>query len=258
MECFEASRTTGSAKCSDNACLCQLLHEVSVHYRGRGLPESALAHLRWTLVTNTKHGVIDLATAYLSYRRSAAELIGYFKPCPQQSNASIDTASAVFGFAFGYGMRSWTQGRSPTEVSEVVANRIPGGNNAALANIAVSLYEQAHLPLYLQFEISDAIKDRAPVECDSSRKDQSTLAVANEFIRHALSKNAKVGTVVLLAHQHHYERCRIILEEKGITGLPAHTAYAGYDPLEAQPRVMSPEEFIINDFVSMAAMKPKA
>jgi hypothetical protein len=56
---------------------------------------------------------------------------------------------------------------------------------------------------------------------------------------------------VLLAHQHHYERCRIVLAHRGIKGLPAGEPYFDYDDFEAQPRVMSPEEFIVNDFVSM-------
>jgi hypothetical protein len=236
----------------------QLLHEVTVHYRSRGFPESALTHLRWMLVTSTKHDMIQLATAYSNYRRSVAELLGYFKSCPKQSKADISTATAVFGFAFGYEMTGWTEGKSPTEDSEVKKNRKPGENNIALAKMAEDLHgPNGSRPLYLQFEISEAIKainKQVRVEFASSPKDQGTAAVADEFIAHALSTNAKVGTVVLLAHQHHYERCRIILEKKGIKGLPTDTPYPYYDELEAQPRVMSAKEFIVSDFVSMAAM----
>jgi hypothetical protein len=204
------------------------------------------------LVTSTREGTICFHTAYPNYHGNVASLLGRFRPCPSQPNAAIATATAVFGFAFGYRMKGWTPGKDPTEESEVRANRIPGDNNAALAARALNLHQNYNLPLYLQFEIADAIVGRAPVEYESSRKDQGTIKVADEFVRHALSSNKKVGTVVLLAHRHHYERCRIILEKKGITGLQEDKPYSGYDELEAQPRVMGPEDFILNDFVSMA------
>lgn len=237
----------------------QLLHEVSVHYRSRGFPESALNHLRWALLTSTRDDVIDLVTATASYRRSVADLVGHFKNCPDPPEARISEASAVFGFAFGYRMEAWTDGRQPTEESEVVAHRRPGKNNEALAETAVWLQQQYnHLLLFLQFEISDAVAGRASVACTSSRKDRGTYAVAHEFISHAHAQNVSIQKVVLLAHQHHYERCRIILQQQGITCLPAGKPYSGYDDYEAQPRVMSPEEYIVSDFVSMAAMKPTA
>jgi hypothetical protein len=233
----------------------RLLYEVNVHYRSRGFPQSALTHLRWMLVTNTNGGVIHFATAYPSYRRNVADLLGHFKPCPDQPSASASEVFAVFGFAFGYRMKVWTEGKSPTEQSEVASHRIPGKNNSELAERAVRLHNQRQLPLYLQFEIADAIDGRVPVEFASSRKDQGTGAVADEFVAHVLSSNAKARAVVLLAHQHHYERCRIILEKKGIIGLPIDDPYSEYDEFEAQPRVMSPEEFIVNDFVSVAALR---
>jgi hypothetical protein len=37
--------------------------------------------------------------------------------------------------------------------------------------------------------------------------------------------------------------------------LPIDDPYSEYDEFEAQPRVMSPEEFIVNDFVSVAALR---
>lgn len=58
-------------------------------------------------------------------------------------------------------------------------------------------------------------------------------------------------------YHHHYERCRLILQSRfNIDGIACPEQYAGYDPFEAQPRVMSPNEYIVNDFASMAGMAP--
>ena len=82
--------------------------------------------------------------------------------------------------------------------------------------------------------------------------------MANEFIAHAVNAGKRITTVIVVAHRHHYERCRIVLERLKITGLPTPNQYSGYDPLEAQPRAMSPEEVIVNDFASMAGMASDA
>ena len=163
----------------------------------------------------------------------------------------LSLADAVFGFAFGYRMKAWSKGVDPRDENEVRAHRLPGANNAVLAEQARKLQLEYGHALYLQFEIADAIGSSAKVKYQSSRKDQGTAQVTDEFIAHA---KEPIRTVVVVAHRHHFERCRIILEKKGITGLPPHDQYSGYDPLEAQPRVMSPEEFIVNDFASMAGM----
>jgi hypothetical protein len=44
------------------------------------------------------------------------------------------------------------------------------------------------------------------------------------------------------------------VEKYGIRVIHPPEWYSGYDPQEAQPRVMSAEENIVNDFASMAGM----
>jgi hypothetical protein len=182
------------------------------------------------------------------------QLLGYFKPCPLAlEQADFYSAEAVFGFAFGYRMRQWSKGVAPTDPAEVEANRIPGANNAALAEQAAQLHLDYRLALYLQFEIADALRSGITPTCVTHRIDQGTAGVLKHFICEAKKKGRNLQCVVVVAHRHHFERCRLLLEDQGISRvLPPPSFYSGYDPLEAQPRVMSPEECIINDFVSMA------
>jgi hypothetical protein len=200
-----------------------------------------------------KDGEIRLDTAYPHYRKRVDELLGRFGPCYQSPITPTSSSSGVvFGFAFGYRMKAWSKDRGPADKREVEVNRIPGRNNAVLAEQARRLYLDNGHALYLQFEIADALGNGVKAEYVSKREDQGTGPVADEFIAHARACGKQIESVLLLAHRHHFERCRIILESKGITGLPLPDQYSGYDPFEAQPRVMSPEDFIVNDFVSMA------
>lgn len=237
----------------------RLLYECTVHYRDRGYPESALLHLRWTLVSNTHGGQICFQTAYAGCHRRVEDLLGHFKPCPSAPNkADLASASAVFGFAFGYRMRCWSEGTSPTDADEVFANRLAGANNEALAQQCRQLHSRHGLDLYLQFEIADAIGTGTPVEYASRRVDQGTRAVLDEFVSHAKNKGKTHRLVVVVAHRHHFDRCRILVVERDIEVLRPPELYSGYDPLEAQPRAMTPEESIVNDFASMAGMAERA
>jgi hypothetical protein len=233
----------------------RLLFECTQHYRDRGLPDSALMHLRWVLITHTCKDQIELQTAYQRCSRKVEELLGHFKPCPQiPDQADFTAADAIFGFAFGYQMKQWSNGIDPLAPDEVAANRIPGANNAVLAERARQLHMTHSLDLYLQFEIADAIGKTTSVVCTSKRIDQGTQPVLKEFLDHAANNGKKIHAAVVVAHGHHYERCRLLLEEQRIRAIQPPNLYLGYDPLEAQPRVMTPEEWIVNDFASMAAM----
>jgi len=237
----------------------QLLFECTRHYRDRGFPESALIHLRCVLISNTRDGRIAVRTAYQTCDKPVEQLLGHFKPCrsaPIEPDAT--SADAVFGFAFGYQMRRWTKGVSPTDRDQVAANRIPGANNAVLAEQARQLHLNCHLDLYLQFEIVDAIAPGATVEYRSQHIDQGTGPVLKEFMSHAASKDKAIRAAVVVAHRHHYDRCRLLMEKEGVRAVRPPDLYSGYDPQEAQPRVMSPEECIVNDFASMAAMAQSA
>ena len=82
----------------------------------------------------------------------------------------------------------------------------------------------------------------------SQRKDQGTKPVLQEFMHYANHEQKSLKTVVIVAHRHHYDRCRLLLEERAalkkrtIRAIRPPGWYSDYDPLEAQPRVMSPEE----------------
>jgi hypothetical protein len=211
------------------------------------------------LIANTHDDHIALRTAYQNCDKPVKHLLGHFKPCgsaPDEPDAA--SADAVFGFAFGYRMRQWAKGVSPTDRDQVAVNRIPGANNAVLAEQARQLHLNSHLDLYLQFEIADAIAPGAPVEYRSQPGDQGTTAVLKEFMSHAASKEKAIRAAVLVAHRHHFDRCRLLLEGEGVRAIRPPDLYTGYDPLEAQPRVMSPEECIVNDFASMAGMARSA
>jgi hypothetical protein len=192
-----------------------------------------------------------ISDASLKFHGRVSKLLGHFRPCPP-SPESLDGTQAIFGFAFGYQLPNPTK-RDPS-------NRVPGRNNIELAAIADRLHTQYGFPLFLQFEIAMAsTKTYVPSPID----DLGTVAVAKSFLRKYKSEGKPYPKkVVIVAHGHHVERCRIILDGNiridddsiHIEGIPSREQYFGYDPLEAQPRVMSPEEFILNDFVSMAAM----
>lgn len=233
----------------------RLLFEVTAHYRSRGFPNSALSHLRWTLLSNVDldTGRFCLKTAYPGCEKSIAELLGLFQPVRDADADADQRVTAVFGFAFGYRMDEWWAGTRPTDELEARLRRRPGKNNTALAEIAEAIHAKRNLPLYLQFEIADALT-KTSVEFSSSRKDQGTFAVAAEFLDHAKKKALNTDYVLLLAHRHHYERCRIVLQRMGVQTAPIPNPYDGYDEDEAQPRVMSADEYIVNDFASMAGM----
>lgn len=234
----------------------QLLFEVTSHYRSRGFPQSALKHLRWTLVSNaSSDGSISLDTAYPGCSKKASDLLGHFLPEQRIVPDQKSKVDALFGFAFGYRMLVWPSSNPPTDSCEVARNRLPGLNNAALAEQARVLQRELNRPLFLQFEIADAISGSADRLYSSRRVDQGTYGVAKEFDDELKRSGKSVQSVVIVAHRHHYERCRVILERSfNITGLSPPDLYSGYDPCEAQPRVMSPEEYIVNDFASMAGM----
>jgi len=234
----------------------RLLHEVTRHYRTRGFPQSALTHLRWVLLSNVdmETGRFTLKTAYPGCHASIDALLGLFRPMEDHCAQGPTSATAVFGFAFGYQMSRWLDGTRPTDALEVDRHRLPGRNNQEFARRAASLHAQHDLPLLLQFEIADALGGSAPVAFASSRKEQGTIAVTAEFIDFAQANRIDAKTVIVVAHRHHYERCRLILQRFGINGLQESDPYEGYDKDEAQPRVMSPEECIVNDFASMAGM----
>src|SRR5205814_2023160 len=137
----------------------RLLFELTAHYRSRGFPNSALFHLRWTLLSNVNSdsGRFCLQTAYPGCDKSISELLGLFQPVhdADPDSDADQRVTAVFGFAFGFRMDQWLDGTRPTDELEARVRRRPGKNNTALAEIAEAIHAERNLPLYLQFEIAD-------------------------------------------------------------------------------------------------------
>ncbi|MCJ8300870.1 MAG: hypothetical protein MJK13_18320, partial [Pseudomonadales bacterium] len=75
-------------------------------------------------------------------------------------------------------MASWVDGSHPTDELEVRLRRLPGKNNTELAKIAEAIQTTQGLPLYLQFEIADAVSINIPIVCASDKKDLWTIDVA--------------------------------------------------------------------------------
>jgi hypothetical protein len=236
--------------------LAQLLAEVSRHYGQRGFDQRACRFLRWTIVANTCSGVFTLPTAlHKGFTCSLADLLGYFSdatPVPA-SEDDVKGVQAIFAFNFGY--------RLPDPSDQRPITREPGQNNLALAQIALDLKRILDVPLFAQFEIARAIPGFCSIAdaCSSGEEDLNTRTAAEQFLVRAaqcVPPGGPLKRVAVVAHRHHVERCIQVLRKKhNVNGIPTHRQYSDYDPRECQPRVMSPEEYIVSDFVSMAASR---
>ena len=215
----------------------------------------------------TRDDQIKIHFADYHYDKDVVKLLKHFAP-PEHSTAfDIQAADAIFAFACGYQISHLPETEKELKSdNEVRKHRMPGANNEALAQKVYELKEKNNnLDLYLQFEVADVIKDNwptLPICYTGQRKDMGTKEVLQEFMHYALHERKKRDAVIIIAHRHHYERCRVLigkqadLEEIKIKVIqpPIADQYSGYDSKEAQPRAMSSEEFIVSDFISMAAM----
>ncbi len=230
----------------------KLLSDLTVHYRDRGFPESALSHLQSTIRRK-----FDRASDSLVFRgdlileRKIEVLLDHFHPCDCSAvpKGKIADADAILAFSFGY--------RNRTHGSGGVESRLPGLNNRALAEIAVQVKGSLKLPLFTQFEIADAIDDYTDGVADytTPREDMGKIQAIKYFLDHQKVKRDRMfKKVAVVAHQHHIGRCLILLREDfAIQAYPYGKRYSAYDPRECQARVTSARECIISDFVSMAA-----
>jgi len=230
----------------------EIIEMICRHYSYRGLSGPSIEYLKSLLsVLSADRPFSDIGSLTLRSPVTFSSLELCF-PIPAQSpgiNENYADVEAIFSFAFGYRLKS--------RATPGIEARLPGKNNRALATISQELKNRWNVPLYAQFEISDALDDLTEIHADYSTpaEDIGTKKVIEYFLaENEKKKQAKPKKVIVVAHQHHMARCVLILRSDfGIIGIPSAEEYNQYDPLEAQPRVKSPEEFIVNDFVSMAS-----
>lgn len=228
----------------------QLLVAVSRHYAERDFDDRTVAFLRWIISSNIQSGQFRIHTNYYNFEEPVANLVGWFTPCaPAPCHEELQGAKAIFAFAFGYQL--------PNPRDQSASTRRPGQNNYQLAGIADGLKARFRLPLCVQFEIARAIHgfSRDGNDFSSDEADMNTKTAVEQFLERAGIRQDSRDEVIVVAHRHHMERCvRSVQVYSGLIALPSPITYAGYDPFECQPRVMSPDEFIVSDFVSMAAL----
>ena len=232
--------------------LANLLVWSAEYYRDRGFPASAIANLQRSIVDHVEgtagtHEIGVLGSYQLSPPKKVSDLLKKLPRRPLKPNGDLTaTKTAIFGFAFGYRLKS--------RIAPGEERRLPGPNNRRLAEICANLKRlYGNLKICAQFEIADALADYTDVRCDVSTRAQNigTKAVVKQFLK---SLDPQPQTIVVVAHRHHLDRCHIILrEDLGLATVDADESYDGYDPLEAQDRVKSAEDFIVSDFISLAA-----
>jgi hypothetical protein len=230
--------------------LSRLLVEVSRHYRDRGFERPAISVLRSTIASNTKGGRFAIHNSLQNFECAIVDLLRHFKPhSAPASDEALRAADAIFAFSCGYQLENLDD--------PAPQKRQPGKNNTKLAKIATSLIEKYRKPLFVQFEIAAAQEFPNIQKFDSTKEDLGTKDVISQFVATARSHQMKMDSVIVVAHGHHIERCIRLLDKyfPDVKGLrPAEADYFEYDPNECQPRAMGTEEYIVSDFVSMAAM----
>ena len=238
----------------DQGDLTRLLAEVSRHYLGRGFDTHAIASLRSTIISNTKGHTFSFRNTMYGFEGPIAGLLPNdfwrltWSAANKPSKAQLQKADAIFAFSCGYQLKD-LKDCAPQ-------NRLPGKNNTKLAEIARSLKERYAKPLFAQFEIAAAPALLGVEKFESTKEDIGTREVIRQFIAIAESRKAIPRSVMVVAHGHHIERCIRLLERYyQVKGLPHdEEPYCDYDDEECQPRAMSAPDYIVSDFVSMAAM----
>lgn len=230
--------------------LSRLLVEVSRHYKERGFDPHAIQVLRTFITSYTKGGKLAVHNTLQNLDCAIVDLLCHFRaPSAASSPDELRDADAIFAFSCGYQSKNL---KDPTP-----QNRRPGKNNTQLAEIVASLIEDDPKPLFVQFEIADARAFPGIRKFKSTKEDLGTRDVISQFVAMAKSHKLKLGSVIVVAHGHHIERCIRLLDKyfPEVKGLrPTAANYFCYDPDECQPRAMGPEDYIISDFISMAAM----
>lgn len=231
--------------------LSRLLTELNRHYQARGFDRLALLWLRQTVVSGARKGDLQIENELIRFGCDIPKLLGFFSlPVPPPCEADLAGIQQIYAFEFGY--------RLPTPSDLMALTREPGPNNVALQEYAALLQGRCspRVPVFAQTLIYRVNPDPPGDWYSAAEEDMNTVTAIKQFLvranQHGIPTPAKVACV---AHRHQMERCiRVLDSDFGIHAVPAPEQYDAYDPLECQPRVMSPEEYIVSDFVSMAAL----
>jgi hypothetical protein len=229
--------------------LAVLIEQIREHYASREFSAPAIA----TLVSAVKRSHHDSKLIFPGTGCDCTidDLVNQFVAVDQVSVdvARIESPLAIFGFSCGYRQRFWQ--------SNEVANRLPGKKNRALAKAIMDTLEFVNIPVYVQFEICDALEENheykpkysAPVE------DMGTKQAIDRFLKSIGWENMGSRNVVVIAHRHHVGRCLLLLKDRGLTGyvpsLPNGLPLAYDDDNEAQARAKTEDALIASDFISM-------
>lgn len=230
----------------------RLLVETNMHYARRNFSGGALRSLRSAITPNISSGTLRLNTALYQFTCETDKLLGFFAAPPiMASDETLAEVEQIYVFSYGY--------RDPVPSNPMALMRQPGLNNEALAEIAIRLQERLNKPMCVQFECLRAMpaSPTGAARYSATEEDMSTATAIRQFLaRTKLCGLQKPSKVAVVAHGHHIDRCLLLLKmDFEIDGVPCPDQYVGYDALECQPRVMSPEEYIVADFISMAALR---
>ena len=201
-------------------------------------------------MSGTRAGVLTIEDGFHHFNCEIYKLLGFFAIPPTQVLDETPAIQAIFAFSFGY--------RLPIFSDLLPLTREPGPNNQAIEEIAAGLQKrlQLRVPVFAQFEIYRANLDPPSDWYSAAEDDMSTVTAIRHFLarakRHGIPAPSRVAVA---AHMNQTERCIRVLDlDFGIKASPPAERYDGYDPWECQPRVMSSEEYLVSDFISMAAL----
>jgi hypothetical protein len=137
-------------------------------------------------------------------------------------------------------------------------NRLPGPMNDALADLVVQLHKETNVPVYVQWEIAEAIGDRiAPekvisinpvLDAQANIVYLSTAGVASAVIKHVGSAQ-KLGKVAVIAFNDHLYRCVQTSRDLGMDAY-APDGYSmpnNYDPDSGQPWTRNRMNYLVAD-----------
>lgn len=137
-------------------------------------------------------------------------------------------------------------------------NRLPGPMNEALADLVVQLHKETNAPVYVQWEIAEAIGDRISSEklivinptldAQANVVYLSTAGVASAVIKH-VGDAQKLGKVGVIAFNDHLYRCIQVSQDAGMDAYaPAdYTMPINYDAQSGQPWTRNRFTYLITD-----------
>jgi hypothetical protein len=158
---------------------------------------------------------------------------------------------------------------APAQVDSIIAyafgnrilsngNRVPGPMNDALADLVVQLHKETNAPVYVQWEITEAIGDRiAPdkvisinpiLDAQANIVYLSTAGVASAIVKQVGSAQ-KLGKVAVIAFNDHLFRCIQTSRDAGIDAYaPAgYTMPSNYDSQSGQPWTRNRFTYLVTD-----------